>query len=406
MFEKFFVDSSFDFETRSLFGAIHYGAGDVGEMFTAVANITDGDATSWVSEWRLLAERIESIGDSATEAGHRVSARGAYLRAAVYYAASYVFVDGTENADEQLSELFAAHRKCFDLHVGLLDPPAIPISVPYEGGDLLGYLFIPADDGAARPTLILNNGSDGAHTFLWPGVGQPGLDRGYNTVIFDGPGQQSMLFQRGIPFRPDWERVITPLVDYLIERPEVDGSKIALYGASQAGYWVPRAAAFEHRLAAVIADPGVMDVSTSWKSNIPQELVDLLDAEDEETFNAAMAFGKADMSPAVAQEFAWRAKPYGEQPSDYATFKVVEKYHLRDVAKDIQAPTMITNPEGEQFWPGQSQDLFEALSGSKVIVPFTNAEGADMHCQPMGRSLLEQRMYDWLDDILGGETNS
>jgi hypothetical protein len=67
---------------------------------------------------------------------------------------------------------------------------------------------------------------------------------------------------------------------------------------------------------------------------------------------------------------------------------------------------MITNPEGEQFWPGQSQDLFEALSGSKVIVPFTNAEGADMHCQPMGRSLLEQRMYDWLDDILGGETHS
>ncbi len=82
-----------------------------------------------------------------------------------------------------------------------------------------------------------------------------------------------MLFQRGIPFRPDWENVITPLVDFLSARPEVDSSKIVLYGTSQGGYWVPRAAAFEHRLAAVVADPGVVDVSTKWKDNIPKELV-------------------------------------------------------------------------------------------------------------------------------------
>ena len=87
MFEKFFADPSFDFETRSLFGDIHYGAGDIGEMLTAVATIIDGDATSWVKEWRALAERIQAIGDASLNAGHHVSARGAYLRAAVYYAA-------------------------------------------------------------------------------------------------------------------------------------------------------------------------------------------------------------------------------------------------------------------------------------------------------------------------------
>jgi hypothetical protein len=65
---------------------------------------------------------------------------------------------------------------------------------------------------------------------------------------------------------------------------------------------------------------------------------------------------------------------------------------------------MITDPDGEQFWPGQSQELFDALPGPKVIVRFTKAEGAEMHCEPMGRSLLEQRMYDWLDDTLGVET--
>ena len=401
MFEKFFTDPSFDFETRSLVGDIHYGAGDIGEMLTAVANIVDGDANSWVAEWRSLAARIQTIGDESLKGGHRVSARNAYLRAAVYYAAANVFVDGTDDAEAKLTEGFADHRKCFDAHVSLLDPPAIPISVPYEGGDLPGYLFTPADDGVARPTIILNNGSDAAVTFLWPGLGQPGLDRGYNAVIFDGPGQQSMLFERGIPFRPDWENVITPLVDFLSDRPEVDESKIVLYGTSQGGYWVPRAAAFEHRLAAVVADPGVVDVSTKWKENIPKELVALLDANDERGFNAAMAVGRSQMGPAMQQEIAWRAKPYGIQPSDYATFKRVEEFRLGDAVKDIKAPIMITDPEGEQFWQGQSKELFDGVTGTKVIVPFTRAEGADLHIEPMGRSLLEQRMYDWLDGILG-----
>ncbi len=400
MFEKFFTDPSFDFETRTLLGGIHYGAGDAGEMLTAVANIRDGDATSWVNEYRTLAERIQAIGDACLKAGHRVSARGAYLRAAVYYAAAFVFVDGTENPDAQLSELFAAHRRCFDQHVRLLDPPAIPIAVPYEESDLPGYLFVPADDGVARPTVILTNGSDGAMTFLWPGLGQPGLDRGYNTVIYDGPGQQSMLFERGVPFRPDWEHVITPLVDFLSDRPEVDASKIVLYGASQGGYWAPRAAAFEHRLAAVIADPGVVDVSTSWKDHIPTEMVALLDADNETAFNAAIESVTQEMSPAMQQEFAWRAKPYGHQPSIYATFKTAEQYRLGDLISNIKAPIMITAPEGEQFWPGQSQQLYNALSATKELVSFTNAEGAGMHCEPMGKSLLEQRMYDWLDETL------
>jgi hypothetical protein len=400
MFDRFFTDESFDFETRSLLGGIHYGGGDVGEMLTAVANISDGDATSWVKEWRALAERIQAIGDACLKAGHRVSARGAYLRAAVYYAAAFVFVDGTENPDAQLTELFTAHRRCFDQHVGLLDPPAIPIAVPYEGSDLPGYLFVPADDGVARPTVILNNGSDGAMTFLWPELGQPGLDRGYNTVIFDGPGQQSMLFERGVPFRADWEHVITPLVDFLSDRPEVDASRIVLYGASQGGYWVPRAAAFEQRLAAVIADPGVVDVSTSWKDHIPTEMVALLDANDEAAFNTAIESVVQEMSPAMEQEFAWRAKPYGDQPSIYATFKTAEQYRLGDEVAQIKAPIMITHPEGEQFWPGQSQQLYDMLPGTKVLAAFTNAEGAGLHCEPMGRSLLAQRIFDWLDETL------
>jgi WD domain, G-beta repeat len=35
-------------------------------------------------------------------------------------------------------------------------------------------------------------------------------------------GQGSMLFERQIAYRPDWQNVITPIVDWLIARPDVD----------------------------------------------------------------------------------------------------------------------------------------------------------------------------------------
>ena len=78
---------------------------------------------------------------------------------------------------------------------------------------LPGYLFRPGWEPTQRPTLILNNGSDGPVTALWAGFGTGAVARGYNVLIFDGPGQQSMLFERNVPFRADWEKVITPVVD-------------------------------------------------------------------------------------------------------------------------------------------------------------------------------------------------
>jgi prolyl oligopeptidase family protein len=283
-------------------------------------------------------------------------------------------------------------------------PAGQRVEIPYEGTTLPGHFFTLGETTGRRPTLVVNNGSDGPVTTLWPPLGAGAVARGYNVLVFDGPGQQSMLFERRVPFRYDWEAVITPVVDFLSARPDVDPERIALHGVSQGGYWVPRAVAFEHRIAAGVADPGVYDAFEHWWNALPQPPRDCLDAGDQHRFDQhrfdqLMAEGMQQATAGERQNWEWRAKPYGKTSANDVVTEA-RRYTLEGVAGQITTPMLITDPDGEQFWPGQSQRLHDVLPGPKRLVRFTVAEGADRHCEPMARSLLEQRLLDWLDETI------
>ena len=51
--------------------------------------------------------------------------------------------------------------------------------------------------------------------------------RGYNCLLFDGPQGRNLI--RGNSYlRPDWENVVTPVIDYTLTRKEIDQKKIVL----------------------------------------------------------------------------------------------------------------------------------------------------------------------------------
>ena len=81
-------------------------------------------------------------------------------------------------------------------------------------------------------------------------------------------------------------------------------------------------------------------------------------------------------------------------------FTEVRKYQVRDVAGQITTPLLILDPDHEQFFPGQPRQLYDLLPGDKEIIAFSQAEGADFHCQPTGRQLTHTQMLDWLADHL------
>jgi len=363
----FFKDADFDYEARIVLGAAASG----------------------------LAAR----GEQALGRRHPQSASWAFLGAAEYYAKALVFVDGL--ADQSvLLPAFREHRRCWEQVVDASQGRFVRVQVPYEGTTLPGYLLRPDEGGAARPTLVVTNGSDGSLPGLLGYGATEALHRGWNAFLFDGPGQQSMLFERGVPFRHDWEAVLTPVIDALVARPDVDSAALTAYGISQGGYWITRALAFEHRLVAAVADPGVVDVSAGWTAHLPPALLDLLNSGQKDAFNAVLAQARA-ANPEAARTMAFRGRPYG-MTDPFDLFTEVRKYQVRDVAGQITTPLLILDPDDEQFFPGQPRELYHLLPGEKEIIGFTSAQGANFHCQPTGRQLTHTQMIDWLAGYLPG----
>jgi len=130
------------------------------------------------------------------------------------------------------------------------------VSIPYQDTTLPGYLFLVDDSGAPRPTIICTTGYDSTSQECYFVLAVAAMRRGYNVLAFDGPGQGGALHLQKLVMRPDWEAVITPVVDYALTRPEIQPDRIAGFGYSLGGYLLARAAAFEHRLAgeAVLLD--------------------------------------------------------------------------------------------------------------------------------------------------------
>jgi len=130
--------------------------------------------------------------------------------------------------------------------------------------------------------------------------------------------------------------------------------RIAGFGYSLGGYLLARAAAFEHRLAALILDDGVHDLASGFADNLPPFLVTWLrDGHD---------------------------------------------YTLDGVADQILAPTLIMEGEHDTLLAGQPERVEKALTAAPTTrVTLTEREGAGEHTHAGALARAHQVMFDWLD---------
>jgi alpha-beta hydrolase superfamily lysophospholipase len=395
-------DPEFWFEITRLFGSADYGGALFGEVIAIAKNIKSGDYDSWYDANNAVADRLADEAESQLAKGHVISARDNYLRASSYYRSAEFFLHAHPN-DPRMKRAFERTAACYKKAAALFVPVIEAVEIPYEGTTLVGYFHHADRDGAPRKTLILNSGFDGSPEEMhWMGA-RAAVERGFNVLVFDGPGQFSSVHGQGLRFRADWENVVTPVVDYLLTRKDVDPKKIALHGQSLGGYLAPRAAAFEHRLVACIADDGVYDYGIAQLSAVPAEKrPEVLAALVAPCSPALDRMLEREMETSSVARWAFTHGMYTfgvGTPRHYLA--ATQAFHLRDgVAEQIRCPTLVCNAEKDLFFQGQAQQLFDHLTCKKTMLKFTDAEGAGAHCEAGASRLAYGRMYDWLDDTL------
>jgi alpha-beta hydrolase superfamily lysophospholipase len=394
-----FDDDTFSFETLRTTGFANYFGADLGEVLATARRIHDGDQGSWHREWQATAGRVAELGQQSLAGGHRVTARENLLRASNYYrnAAAFLLDDPADNPE--VAALYAAQIDTFAAASALFDHPAEAVSIPYQDTTLPGYLFLVDDSGAPRPTIIYTSGYDSTCQECYFVLAVAALRRGYHVLAFDGPGQGGALHLQKLVMRPDWEAVITPVVDYALTRREIEPGRIAGFGYSLGGYLLARAAAFEHRLAALIFDDGVHDLASGFADNMPPVVMKWLDAGHDEFVNHLLS-----VLTSVSSQLRWALGNgiwvFGV-PNYAEVLRTVERYTLDGVADQIVAPTLIMEGEHDTLLQGQPERVEKALTAAKTTrVTLTEAEGAGEHTHAGALARAHQVMFDWLDTTL------
>jgi len=407
--------SQTDLNFQTLFGIGEAGLNSVcGEVIAVVAaaNGTPGGATyqSVFDSFIAQANRLQESALDAQKARHLVTAQSRFIRAAKYYAQALYWVLGTSTPDAE-AEVYTAMNDNFVAGMKLMRARPEQVEIEYDAGTLPAWFVKPAKGSGRRPTIIMNNGSDGQNVDMLPQGGLAALERGYNVVIFEGPGQGSQLFLRNVPFRPDWENVISPIVDHLETRTDVDLDRVAVRGISFGGLLVPRAAAHEHRLGAVVADPG----SVKSILNYPPAIRSLLEhgtaAEKNSAWNDVVVAGATpEQKFALMKTFeiftqdAHDAAKRGELVADVAPVaEQIVKYDILDQLDRITSPTLVTQYEGDVDFTTEGKTLYDGLTAAKQrgLVQFTSVNGAQYHCGPMAPQVSNEACWDWVDDVFG-----
>lgn len=219
---------------------------DVDDVLKSLTSL-DGD--HWAELWSAVGLSYEARGDKlAGKGGEASKTRDVYYHGFDYCRIGRypcVSTPGKTQSYRHSVRIFRKAAKYFDPHLEIVE-------VPFKGKKLVGYLQVPSS--ASRPPVA----------FHWGGVDGWKEDRqrpnamlhghGIATLVVDmpGTGENPVLYSDA-----DAERTYSAWIDYLQQRKDVDGSRIAVWGGSFGGYWAARLAYTEaQRLRAAVFHGG------------------------------------------------------------------------------------------------------------------------------------------------------
>jgi dienelactone hydrolase len=338
---------------------------------------SDVGTQEFMAAWRRVADQLEEQAAAAEKAGHRRTAGQKYLRAAGYLCqAERMLSNSSPDRVPTYRHLLGLMARSFEL----VDPRTRRVEVPFEGSVLPAYLTSGSAAGEPVPTVIMWNGLDSTKEHMYAsGFAHELAERGVHTLMVDCPGSGEALRFLDLKSRVETEDWAAACIDYLLTREDVESTKIGLVGWSLGGYYAPRAAAFEKRLALCVAWGANHDWGAVQKRRLERE-------------------GENPV-PHYWDHVLW---VWGE--SDLDTFvKKAEAVNLDGVVEKITVPFLICHGENDRQIPlAYAHRSYEQAVNSprRELRIFTRQEGGAEHIGLDHFAHVQTYIADWILDVL------
>lgn len=388
-----FKDQEMDFQWMRVLSTAGEGGADIGECLAVASHTKDKDVESYARAWSDMAEQLKKRAEQAQKKGHRETARQCYIRASNYLRAAM----GTLSPKHPNHQKYwKASRDCFDTAGQLFETPFAGFTVPFGGGLLPCYFLRPLSDEILRPTLIVATGGEGTNMEMYFWAAATGIKRGYNVLLFEGPHNPGGNYLGAQPLiQPEnCEQSVSAVIDELLKQKGVDPERIAIIGYSFGGYVSIRAAAHDKRIKALIPDSPLRSLLRVILSSYPKSLF----AKIPEKL-LAYAFNKLT-SPSQKPIIDVAMTAFGAD-SIKGMIGRLENFGVEGLEEKITCPTLALagEDEGGEFL-AQADTFFKAISAkNKNKRIFTINEGAGGHCQVGNLTIMQQVVFDWLDEL-------
>jgi dienelactone hydrolase len=357
-------------------------ASDVDTACRPLRAIADGDvgasSAAWAESWSSLADRLHRQAARDEAERHPRSAGDKYLRGALY---QLVAERALRCADPRKLATYRDAMAMFGRGVALRGAGAELVDIPYRTG-ALPAIFVPAAPGGPAPCIIQFNGFDWLKEFNYLPMAEEYAGRGIASLFCDQPGSGGALRLHGLTAEVESEHAASACVDWLASRRDVDASRIGIMAASLGGYYAPRAAAFEKRLACCVA----------WGA--------FFDAEEVLRLRLSQGERYARSVPDLEDQMLWVTGT----DSLEAAIQFMRRLTLRDVAREITCPLLIVHGGRDRQIPvDHGQKTYDAACNSPArrLVVLGPEDGGVEHCSVDNFPLVRDLAADWIADTLG-----
>lgn len=365
---------------KHLLGLAAYGMTDTGEVLESFCQLRDTSGETWIAIWGKLAQRLTEMAQAKEKQKNMVSAASLYLRASTYWRTALMCYCNAK--DLRIEDYAKQSHKCYEKYMDLSGYPGMYVEIPYENTYLPGHFYHSQTSDKKAPLMILIPGRDTwAEDCRWMYDGF--LKRGIHCLVFDGPGQGYALRLQKLPFRPDWENVMTPVVDYTVKNLEgVDTERIGAIGVSFGGFLLPRACAFEKRIKLCVVNPG----NINWGGHFADVFTKVL---------RLPAPLRPKMVYNMMNDYAWK-----HGVSKAQVIEELRKYDNTEIADNVTCQVLVLDGTAE-INKGEAKKFYDCLKNCpKEYHLFDESSTAQCHAQMGGYQAAAEFLGDWVKEHL------